>query len=207
MGHYASTLFFALVLPSFTQFGAGLGLTCITKDVNVRKTGIGGIIPAFLGITKPIIYSINLVRVKPFLWACLASFFGGWFAGITGVGIYSSGGLGIMSIPTLVPIVVSNPELNPISTFTGLVNTLAENITFGVIAYVIAMTLSVLFVVLFVKERPNELKGTKKVNNYLLKTFILKSYYASNERVTNKLNKLLASESNFLLKQYVNLLF
>ena len=56
-----------LGLASFGQFGAGLGVTCTTKDANVRRTGIGGVIPAFLGITEPIIYSINLVRVKPFI--------------------------------------------------------------------------------------------------------------------------------------------
>lgn len=201
--HIASALYFALTLPSFGQFGAGLGVTCITKDANVRRTGIGGVVPAFLGITEPIIYSINLVRVKPFIWACVASFFGGWFAGLSGVGYYTISGLGIVSIPAL----ITTPGWGaPTNIFTNQINNTTWNIIYGIISFAIATGLGFLFVALFVKERPNEFKQTKKINRYLEKIFILKSYYCNNEKITNKLNNYSKSGREYLLKWYIRFL-
>ena len=74
------------------QGGAAAAVAARTKNKKKRALYISSIVPAFLGITEPVIFGINLRLMKPFLYAlvggacagCLASFM--HLAG-TGMGI------------------------------------------------------------------------------------------------------------------------
>lgn len=50
---------------------------------------------AFLGITEPAIFGVNLRYVKPFIAGCAGGLLGGLVAGITGVGATAYGVTGI----------------------------------------------------------------------------------------------------------------
>ena len=85
-----------IVTPFLTLFiaqgGAAAAVAARTKNKKKRALYISSIVPAFLGITEPVIFGINLRLMKPFLYAlvggacagCLASFM--HLAG-TGMGI------------------------------------------------------------------------------------------------------------------------
>ncbi len=47
----------------------------------LRKQISGAIVPGFLGIGEPLVYGIALPRVKPFVIACIAAAFGGFYIG------------------------------------------------------------------------------------------------------------------------------
>ena len=74
------------------QGGAAAAVAARTKNKKKRALYVSSIVPAFLGITEPVIFGINLRLMKPFLYAlvggacagCLASFM--HLAG-TGMGI------------------------------------------------------------------------------------------------------------------------
>ena len=79
-------------IPGIAQGGAAAAVAARTKNKKKRALYISSIVPAFLGITEPVIFGINLRLMKPFLYAlvggacagCLASFM--HLAG-TGMGI------------------------------------------------------------------------------------------------------------------------
>ena len=53
------------------QGGAALAVALKTKDPKKRSLYISSTIPAFLGITEPAIFGINLRFVKPFVYALI----------------------------------------------------------------------------------------------------------------------------------------
>ena len=67
-----------------------------TKDKKKRALYISSSIPAFLGITEPAIFGINLRFMKPFLYALV----GGAFAGGVASFLHLAGtGMGITVLP------------------------------------------------------------------------------------------------------------
>ncbi len=78
------------------QGGAAVAVAAKTRDAKKRALYISSAIPAFLGITEPAIFGINLRFVKPFIYALV----GGAFAGATASILHLAGtGMGITVIP------------------------------------------------------------------------------------------------------------
>ena len=78
------------------QGGAALAVAVKTKNPKKRSLYISSAIPAFLGITEPAIFGINLRFVKPFLYALV----GGAAAGMSASLMHLAGtGMGITVIP------------------------------------------------------------------------------------------------------------
>ncbi len=78
------------------QGGAAIAVVCRTKNKKKRAMYISSIIPAFLGITEPVIFGINLRLMRPFICGLV----GGAFAGATASILQLAGtGMGITVIP------------------------------------------------------------------------------------------------------------
>lgn len=78
------------------QGGAALAVALKTKNPKKRSLYISSTIPAFLGITEPAIFGINLRFVKPFIYALI----GGAAAGMCASLMHLAGtGMGITVIP------------------------------------------------------------------------------------------------------------
>lgn len=78
------------------QGGAALAVAVRTKDKKKRSLYISSVIPAFLGITEPAIFGINLRFIKPFIFGLI----GGAFSGMAASWMKLAGtGMGITVIP------------------------------------------------------------------------------------------------------------
>ena len=78
------------------QGGVAIAVALRTQNKKKRAMYISSIIPAFLGITEPVIFSINLRFVKPFICGLI----GGACAGTTASIMQLAGtGMGITVIP------------------------------------------------------------------------------------------------------------
>ncbi|MGZ7444332.1 sucrose-specific PTS transporter subunit IIBC [Paenibacillus sp. TH7-28] len=78
------------------QGGAALAVAFKTKDIKKRSLYFSSTIPAFLGITEPAIFGINLRLVKPFVFGCLGGGVAGVFSSLVGL---KGTGLAITVIP------------------------------------------------------------------------------------------------------------
>jgi PTS system sucrose-specific IIC component len=78
------------------QGAAALAVAFKTKDKKKRSLYISSAIPAFLGITEPAIFGVNLRFMKPFIYALI----GGACAGMCASIFQLSGtGMGITVLP------------------------------------------------------------------------------------------------------------
>ena len=64
------------------QGAAALAVALKTQDKKKRSLYISSAVPAFLGITEPAIFGINLRFIKPFVFGCIGGAVGGVLAGI-----------------------------------------------------------------------------------------------------------------------------
>lgn len=67
------------------QGAAALALAIKTKDKKAKSVALPASLSAFLGITEPAIFGVNLRYVKPFVAGIVGGCVGGLVAGITGV--------------------------------------------------------------------------------------------------------------------------
>ena len=78
------------------QGAAAVAVALKTKDKKKRSLYISSAVPAFLGITEPAIFGINLRFIKPFVYGCIGGAVGGMLAGM----LHMAGtGMGITAIP------------------------------------------------------------------------------------------------------------
>lgn len=78
------------------QGAAAVAVALKTKDKKKRSLYISSAVPAFLGITEPAIFGINLRFIKPFVYGCIGGAVGGMLAGM----LHMVGtGMGITAIP------------------------------------------------------------------------------------------------------------
>lgn len=78
------------------QGGAGLAVALKVREKKKRAMFISSVIPAFLGITEPVIFGINLRLVKPFIFGLI----GGACAGGVAAYLHLAGtGMGITVLP------------------------------------------------------------------------------------------------------------
>lgn len=78
------------------QGAAAIAVALKTKDKKKRALYMSSAFPAFLGITEPAIFGVNLRTIKPFIFACIGGSAAGLFAGIMGM---SGTGMGITALP------------------------------------------------------------------------------------------------------------
>ncbi len=80
------------------QAGAALAVALKTKDVKVRSLALPSSLSAFMGITEPAIFGVNLRFFKPFVAGCIGGGLGAMFASIMGLAAAGTGVTGIFGI-------------------------------------------------------------------------------------------------------------
>ena len=88
------------------QGSAALAVALKTKDKKKRSLYISSAIPAFLGITEPAIFGVNLRFIKPFAFGCVGGAAGGMLAAILKL---AGTGMGITAFPGILLYVNSLP--------------------------------------------------------------------------------------------------
>ncbi|MYL52735.1 PTS sugar transporter subunit IIA [Pontibacillus yanchengensis] len=73
------------------QAGAALAIISATRNKVKRSNMTSAVIPAFLGITEPVMFAITLPKVKPFLYGCLGGAVGGGLASLLGIAAAGTG--------------------------------------------------------------------------------------------------------------------
>ena len=77
------------------QGAAALAFSLKTKNQKTRSVALPASLSAFLGITEPAIFGVNLRYVKPFIAGCIGGAAGGLVAGIMHVGASAYGITGV----------------------------------------------------------------------------------------------------------------
>lgn len=89
--------FNALASGAITAQGAAaLAVALRTRDKKKKSLYISSVVPAFLGITEPAIFGINLRLVKPFVFGCVGGACAGLFSSLFNL---AGTGMSITSIP------------------------------------------------------------------------------------------------------------
>ncbi len=77
------------------QGAAALAVALKTKKQKIKALALPASLSAFLGITEPAIFGVNLRYSKPFIAGCIGGLVGGLLAGITGIGATAYGVTGV----------------------------------------------------------------------------------------------------------------
>ncbi|AGF59387.1 PTS system sucrose-specific IIC component [Clostridium saccharoperbutylacetonicum] len=88
------------------QGAAALAVAFKTKDKKKRSLYISSAIPAFLGITEPAIFGVNLRFIKPFAFGCAGGAVGGMVAAMLQL---AGTGMGITALPGMLLYVNNLP--------------------------------------------------------------------------------------------------
>ncbi|MDM8299293.1 PTS beta-glucoside transporter subunit IIBCA [Collinsella tanakaei] len=80
------------------QAGAALAVAVKTRDVKIRSLALPSSLSAFMGITEPAIFGVNLRFFKPFVAGCIGGGLGAMFASIVGLAAAGTGVTGIFGI-------------------------------------------------------------------------------------------------------------
>ena len=85
-----------ITCATIAQGGAAMAVAIKTVDGKKRALYISSAVPAFLGITEPAIFGINLRFMKPFIYGCCGGAVGGAISSAMGL---AGTGMGITVIP------------------------------------------------------------------------------------------------------------
>ncbi|MBQ7705627.1 MAG: PTS transporter subunit EIIC, partial [Selenomonadaceae bacterium] len=85
-----------ITCATIAQGGAALAVSLKTRDGKKRALYISSTVPAFLGITEPAIFGINLRLMKPFVYGCCGGAAGGALSSFMGL---AGTGMGITVLP------------------------------------------------------------------------------------------------------------
>ena len=80
------------------QAGAALAVALKTRNVKTRSLALPSSLSAFMGITEPAIFGVNLRFFKPFVAGCIGGGLGAMFASISGLAANGTGVTGIFGI-------------------------------------------------------------------------------------------------------------
>ncbi|QGS52283.1 PTS glucose transporter subunit IIA [Spiroplasma tabanidicola] len=177
-------LYPANTLAMFAQIGMGIGIAIFTKNKNLRRVSIAAIPSGIFGITEPVIYGVNLPKIKPFLWACVAAFL---------VTMLST------NLDLKQDIPVGGPGIfYPFTNFTKVKD---QILYFGMVCLV--MGVAILFAFLFYKERFDETKYSTNIFRKVSRLLKLK-YNDLSEENLKKVNelKLMFKENKKTFKEY-----
>ena len=85
-----------ITCATIAQGGAALAVSLKTQDPKKRALYISSTVPAFLGITEPAIFGINLRLLKPLIYGCVGGAVGGALSSAMGL---AGTGMGITVLP------------------------------------------------------------------------------------------------------------
>lgn len=80
------------------QGAASLAVGIKSKDKKIKSLALPSALSAFMGITEPSIFGVNLRFFKPFICACIGGGVGAMYASIAGLGATGTGVTGIFGI-------------------------------------------------------------------------------------------------------------
>lgn len=83
---------------NIAQGAAALAVALKTKDQKLKSMALPSSLSAFMGITEPAIFGVNMRFFKPFVCACIGGGCGAMFASITSLGATGTGVTGIFGI-------------------------------------------------------------------------------------------------------------
>ncbi|WP_214884514.1 MULTISPECIES: beta-glucoside-specific PTS transporter subunit IIABC [unclassified Exiguobacterium] len=126
------TIVVGVLMATFGQVGAVLAITLKAKNPKVKGLGTSSTIAGVFGITEPAMYGLTLPRKKPFVFGMIGGAAGGVTGGLFGTAAYAMGGLGIFSIPVMIP--ATGVDLAFYSAFIGMA-----------VAAVVALVLTMVF--------------------------------------------------------------
>ncbi len=83
---------------NIAQGAAALAVALKTRDSKLKSMALPSSLSAFMGITEPAIFGVNMRFFKPFICACIGGGLGAMFASISGLGASGTGVTGIFGI-------------------------------------------------------------------------------------------------------------
>lgn len=83
---------------NIAQGAAALAVALKTRDQKLKSMALPSSLSAFMGITEPAIFGVNLRFFRPFVCACIGGGCGAMFASITSLGATGTGVTGIFGI-------------------------------------------------------------------------------------------------------------
>lgn len=86
------------VVSNMCQATAGLVVALRSKDLRVRELALPGAITAYMGITEPILYGVNLPKKYPLIASMVGGACGGLFAGLTQTHRFATGSSGLPAV-------------------------------------------------------------------------------------------------------------
>lgn len=86
------------VVSNMCQATAGLVVALRTKNRKDKEIAASGSITAYMGITEPILYGINLPKKYPLIAAMIGGGFGGLYAGLTHTHRFATGSSGLPAV-------------------------------------------------------------------------------------------------------------
>ena len=86
------------VCSNMAQATAGAVVAFVTKDKTTKETAIPGSITAYLGITEPLLYGVNLPKRYPLIASMIGGGLGGLYAGLTHAHRFATGSSGLPAV-------------------------------------------------------------------------------------------------------------
>ncbi|ALD66482.1 PTS transporter subunit EIIC [Spiroplasma cantharicola] len=178
------------------QVGAVVAVIIISKNGSTKREARSTVITGFFGVPAPIVYGINLPKVRPFIAGTLGAFFAGCLSNMLSVSQRVGTGLGVFSFFGF----FSNPINPEIVTVELLPNAL--NGFYNILCCMLSVALALMFTIFMYKERSLENNIIKKNNIKLIKIINLSNSNLSTED-KQKIVNILKTEENFFTKEEV----
>lgn len=86
------------LVSNMAQATAGAVVALMSKDKKIKETAIPGSITAFMGITEPLLYGVNLPKRYPLFASMAGGGLGGLYAGLTHTHRFATGSSGLPAI-------------------------------------------------------------------------------------------------------------
>lgn len=96
----SSTLLVSALTANFAQAGAALGAFIVLKNKSQRSLAASSSFSAFLGITEPAMYGINLKYKRPFIFALISSAISAGFLSMVNTSAMAYAPPGLFTLPT-----------------------------------------------------------------------------------------------------------
>ncbi|MDN6161297.1 MAG: beta-glucoside-specific PTS transporter subunit IIABC [Atopostipes sp.] len=91
------------ILPNLAQSGAAFGVFLRAKDKKLKSLALSTSFSAFMGVTEPALFGINLKYKKPLIGAMIGAGFGSLYAALMGVKFLAMANFGILGILGVMP--------------------------------------------------------------------------------------------------------
>ncbi len=113
-------------MPVATAANVAQGAACLavavkSKNAKTKSVALPAALSAYLGITEPAIFGVNVRYMKPFIAGCIGGVAGGLVAGITGVGATAYGITGLFGFLITTSYAVQYALIIIVATVVGFV--------------------------------------------------------------------------------------